>query len=73
MKFTNRTGIFYKRHEALGLEGKSADEVGEGSTGIEGLDRAVEPSPGIISFSGIVCNGGLEYKELTVGNGMTLF
>lgn len=74
LKFTNRTGIFYKRHEALGLEGKSTDEVGEGPTGMEGPARAVEPPPGIISFSGTVCNTmGLEYTELAVGNGMTLF
>lgn len=56
LKVRNRTGIFYKRHEAQDLEGKSTDEVGEGLSGIEGPAEVVEPTSCITAFSDIICN-----------------
>lgn len=58
LKVRNRTGTFYKRHEAPDLEGKSTDEVGEGLSGIEGPARVVELTPCTTTFSDIICNGG---------------
>lgn len=44
LKTTNSTGTFYKRYDALKLEGQSTDEVDKGPSGMEESPGARQPA-----------------------------